>query len=174
MPCPKERTDKKLVDAAITAYNALMGHSEELVYVDEALITRFNTARKEYNVSVAENKIAHLFDMYCNEYSFNIVKDARATYLALTAEEQALVGNSDVLTAKISELTEAIGRELDFNLTFAEHLPEEPSVTPPPVEPPKDGVEAWVIVLIVCASVVVAAGIAVGVIVFIKKKRAEK
>ncbi len=171
LPETADRFDKKLIDAAINAYNALEGHSEEMKYVDEALIAHFEKVRSEYNVSVAENKIAHLFDMDASEYSYELVKDARATFLALTEAEKGMVSNAAVLEAKIEELSEKMGQELDFSLSFKDYIKEEPPVTPPS-EQPDGGLDAWVVVLIVCASVAVCAAAAFGIFVFIKKKRA--
>ncbi len=170
LPDTVDRFNKAEIGAAIYAYNALVDSADK-AYVDDALFEKFYRARRAYNVSVAENKIAHLFDVYMNEYSFEKVKDARATYLALTDEERAEVENADRLQAKIAELGEAFGREIDFTLGYADHLPEEkPPVVDPPVVGDNDGVDAWVIVVIVAASVVVLAAAAV-VIIMIRKKK---
>ena len=176
------RYDKKLVDAAINAYNALEGHAEEMVMVDQALIDHFKKVRSEYNISVAENKISHLFDLDKSEYSFNIVKDANAAFQALTAEEQKLVSNADVLTAKIAELKAVMGVEVDFNKTYADYFPaeeEEQPVETKPTEPtgttepapqPNNDLPLVAIVL----GVIGVAVVAVIVILFMKKKNTPK
>jgi hypothetical protein len=137
LPAIADRFDKSLIDAAINAYNALEGHADEMQFVEAALIERFQQARVQYNVSVAENKINHLFDMACNEYSYEAVKDARAFWLTLTEAEQALVSNKDRLNTKIEELSTVMGKELDFTLSFGEYFPEENQDTTTP-EPPVD------------------------------------
>ncbi len=184
LPDVVDRFDKKLIDAAINAYNALEGQEDELASVDQALIDRFFAARSEYNVSVAENMIAHLFDMDCSEYSFNLVKEARAFFLSLSEEEQGKVANADVLTQKIEELTKAMGMTPDFEKTFAEHFPEENDApendtpdaptTPDENDTPDEGMPVWAIILIVVGSVLVLAGIGVGIYFIIQKKRAVK
>ena len=180
LPEVATRFDKHLIDSAINAYNALESHTDELAMVDTALIERYFQARTEYNVSVAENKIAHLFDLDKSEYSFEIVKDARATFQALTAEEQALVANADVLTAKVEELKNVMGKEVDFNKTFADHFPsqnEDPGTDTKPTEPsgttpqpPVDQNNPLVVILII-VGVVVAAGAVVVIILMSKKKK---
>ena len=178
LPAVATRFDKQLVVDAINAYNALENHAEELAMVDAALIERFFQARVEYNVSNIENKIAHLFDMDKSEYSFEKVKDARATFQALTAEEQALVSNADVLDAKIAELKNVMGVEVDFSKTFAQHYPEEnqPDVpvegTQPSTNPTGDTTTNNgnnIVIFVICG--VVAAVAVVAVIVVISKKK---
>ena len=168
LPQTLDRFDEALINAAINAYNALDGKTDEMAFVDSSYVEKFKTARSEYNVSVVENMIAHLFDMDNSEYSFNLVKDARGAYLALTEAERADVENATRLETKTSELSTAMGKELDFSKTYAEHFPEEP-----PVEnPPEDGGDVWLVVIIVSASVIVAAAVCVGVVIFLKKRRA--
>lgn len=178
LPETVDRFDKKLVDAAINAYNALEGNADELAMVEDALIERFHEARSAYNVSVTENKINHLFDMDCSEYSFELVKDARASWLALSAEEQAMVTNGDRLTQKIADLTAAMGVEPNFSLKFADHFKAPETETPvqpePPVEEPEKTLETWVIVLIVVASVALVGGAATATVIIIMKKRKVK
>ena len=169
-----DRFDKKLVDAAINAYNALEAHADELSLVDDALISRFLEARKQYNVSVAENKIAHLFDMDRSEYSFEQVKDAREFFLSLSDEERALVYNAAVLDEKIEELTVAMGMTPDFDKSFNQHYPEtnEPVVTPPTNgEEPKEPVINTELLLLIALSVVFLAVGAAWIIVSIKHKK---
>ena len=174
LPEVVDRFDKALIDAAINAYNALDGKTDEMAYVDDAFVAKFNQARSEYNISVTEDKIAHLFDMDNSKYSFDIVKDARASYLALTEAERALVKNASVLDVKIADLAAAMGKTPDFSLSYEDHFPKEPDA--PTEEPqPNGGLKAWQIVLIVCASVVGAAlvaGGAVFTVIFLKKKKA--
>ena len=146
------------------------GKADELASVDVALINHFKKVRAEYNISVVENKIARLFDMAKNEFSFERLKDARASFQALTADEQARVTNAAVLDTKLEELTVAMGVEVDFTKTFAEHFPDEPGVTPPVITEPQPN-NTLTIVLIVSGAVVAAAAIAVAILVFIKRKR---
>lgn len=175
LPEVVDRFDKKLVNAAINAYNALEKRPAELAMVDTALVQRFLQARVEYNVNVVENKIDHLFDLDRSEYSFELVKDARASFLALTDAEKALVTNAAKLDAKIAELTAVMGKQPDFDLTFDAHYPsaDVPSEEPgEPTEPADDkGMKAWQIVLIVVGSVLVAGGIAVGVFFILKNRK---
>ncbi|MBE6621072.1 MAG: hypothetical protein E7625_06910 [Ruminococcaceae bacterium] len=174
LPEVADRFDKALIDAAINAYNALANRKDELAQVDTALVEHFMKVRSEYNISVAENLINHLFDMYSNEYSFEKVKEARAALLALTAEEQARVSNASVLTTKMEELAAAMGVEFDFTKTFAQHFPDEPVVTPPddPTTPEPDNTGK--IIVIVAVSVVVLAAVAVTLVWLLKNKKKEE
>jgi hypothetical protein len=180
LPAQVDRFAKPLVDDAITAYNALVEHQDELDMVDKALLDRFHEARKACNVSVVVNKINHLFDMDNSEYCFNIVKDARASFNALTDEEKALVGNADVLTQKIEALIAAMNVEVDFEKTYADHFPEQtnpeipPVVTPPDDDDDKPVIELWIILVIVGAAVVVIGAVCAVVIAVGKKKKATK
>ena len=167
LPEVADRFDAALIEAAINAYNALMADNVEKETVDASFITKFKKARSEYNVSVVENKINHLFDMYNNKYSFDILKDARASYLALSEEERALVSNAAVIEAKIQQLAAAMGKTPDFSLTYEAHFPEE-EPTPDPV--PETENDSWKVIVIVCASVAGVAIIGVGVFFFLKKK----
>jgi hypothetical protein len=174
LPEVADRFDKALIEAAINAYNALVTRKDELAQVDTALVEHFMKVRSEYNVSVVENLINHLFDMDKSEYSFEKVKAARAALQALTADEQAGVSNAAVLSTKVEELTAAMGVEVDFTKTFAQHYPDEPTVTPPDdQEPDTDDNGSTVIVVIVCVSVVVLAAVAVVVVWLLKKKKKE-
>ncbi len=177
LPETADRFDKAVVEAAINAYNALNNRADEKAFVAQSLIDKFQKARSEYNVDVVTNLINHLFSMDNCKHSFDTLKAARAAYLALTDAERAAVTNASVIDAKIAELTASMGREIDFNLTYEEHFPETEQ---PPVEEPNGGEEpvppktdVWVIVLIVSLSVLAAAAIAVGVVLFIKKKKRE-
>ena len=171
LPEVATRYDKLVVQNAIVAYNALLGHSEELQYVSNELIARYEKACSEYYVDVVEDLIAHLFDMNADEYSFNLVKEANDAYLALSDADREMVANKDVLDAKIAALAEEFGCEIDFSKTYQDHLNQEQ----PPVDDPiddNDGMQTWVIVLIVALAAVAVAGAAVVVFIFIKKKRA--
>jgi hypothetical protein len=108
--------------------------------------------------------------MYNTEYCFNQLKDVFTEYNALTEEERASVKNPEVIDAKLAELTAAMGTEIDFSLTYAEHFPEDPE---DPVEPPviTDPDNILTIVLIIAAAVIVIAGIAVALVVVLKKKQ---
>ena len=166
LPAVADRFDAKVINAAINAYNALEGKAE-MDLVDSSYFERFNKARSEYNVSVAENKIAHLFDMDNAKYFYDLVKDARTTYLALTDAERALVKNAQALDTKIAELSEAMGKTLDFTLTYEEHFPEEEPIVD---DQNDDGLETWAIILIVVGGVLVLCGIGAGVYFFLKKR----
>ena len=172
LPEKADRFDVALVEAAINAYNALEG-SSDMNYIDDATVARFNKARSEYNISVAENKINHLFHIDNSEYSFNLVKDARATFLALTAEEQAQVSNALTLENKISDLTAAMGVNPDFSLTYAEHFPEEQKPDEPAAPGDDDG-NIVTVIIIVAASLVAVAGAAVAVVLILKRRSAKK
>ena len=177
LPETVDRFDVALVEAAINAYNALEGKSDEK-YVDASVVAKFNKARSEYYVSVAENKINHLFDIDNSEYSFNLVKDARASYLSLTEDERAAVSNALVLENKISDLSAVMGVNPDFSLTYAEHFPqapEEPEAPETPDSPADEPAEenddgTLMLVIIISASVVGAAVIAFAVVIFLKKR----
>lgn len=177
LPETVDRFDVALIEAAINAYNALEGKSDEQ-YVDDSLVEKFKKARSEYNVSVAENKINHLFDIDNSKYSFDLVKDARAAYLSLTEDEKAEVKNALTLENKISDLSAVMGVNPDFSLTYEEHFPEAPEEpeTPEAPEPPADEPDGenddgtLMLVIIISASVVGAAVIAFAVVFFLKKR----
>ena len=181
LPTVVDRFDKALITAAINAYNALEGKGEDK-FIDAALVERYKKACSEYNVSVMENEINHLFDMDRSEYSFNLVKAAKAMFDGLSAEDKALVTNADKLTAKIEELTAVMGVTPDFTQTFAEHYPEantggngttEPEDTTDVTEPNGDdtGLDLIYIILIAVGATVVVAGIVVGVVLIIKNNK---
>ena len=170
LPESVDRFDNLLVEAAINAYNALEGHVEEKTFVDASYFEKFEKIRSQYNVNVVDGKIARLFGMYNSEYCFNQLKDAHLAYQALTDEERAAVQNPDVITAKITELSEAMGKTVDFSLTYAEHFPQQnPDITPDPT--PNDNDPRLLIIIIAAVSVVVIAGIVIAVILMIKKKK---
>ena len=160
-----DRFDKLLMDNAIVAFNALEKRAEEKIYVDASVFERFATLRAAYNANVTYGKIRAIFELAKDEYSFNSVKEARASYLALTDEERELVSNADILDAKIVELSQVFGREIDFELEFADHITEDNTPEPTP-----DGNNAVIIIIIVSAVVVLAAA-AVGIVIFLKKKK---
>ena len=170
------RFDEALISAAINAYNTIDG-SPEMDSVDESYFTRFATARSQYNVSVAENKIDHLFDMANGKYFYDLVKDARATYLALSDAERDSVKNSSHLDAKIAELATEMGKTLDFNLEYEDYFPvtdEEPPAVDPGDGNKDDGSGVWLIIIIVAASVLVLGAGAVVAVLFIRKKKGTK
>ena len=175
LPEVATRFDGAVVSAAIDAYNALVERADELAFVDEALVEKFNQARSEYYVDVAEGLIAKLFGMYNNEYCFNLVKEARASYLALSDEEQALVSNGAILAEKITALTAAMGVEPDFTKTYSSHFAtDEPVVDNPGENDPTDDNNnggTLTIILIVVGAVVVLAGAAVA-LALVKKNKA--
>ena len=175
LPEVATRFDSLAVETAINAYNALVVKTEEMKLVDESYVAKFNKARNEYYASVAENKIAHLFDMYNNEYSFELLKDARATYLALSDEARALVKNGAVIDEKIADLSAAMGVTVNFDITYAEHFPEidQPGDPNEPGDNGDSGINGMVVVIIIASAVVAAALIAAGVFFFLKKKKAK-
>ena len=179
LPETATRFDRKVVEAAIGAFNALQNHAEELALIDEALIGEFSRIRSQFYIDVAEDLLAHIFDIDNSEYSFNLVKEAKAAYDALTAEEKAQVVNASVLDAKLADLTAAMGKTPDFSLTYAENMPQAPdepgnSGDPGEGEEPGGGDEEPsefpVALVIIIAVVVVAAGSAVAIVVLKKKK----
>ena len=171
LPTEIDRFDKTVVENAILSYNALAAHKDELAYITSDTLAKYNDAVSAYYVDIAEDKIAHLFDMAMNQYSFDAVKDARASYLALSESDRDKVANANRLNEKIEELSEVFGTDINFELNYEDHLPE---IEPPTVEPPvdtNDGLDTWVIVLIAAASVLVLAGAAVVVVVLLKKRK---
>ena len=174
LPEVVDRFDTLLIENAITAYNKISDNESEMAYIDASYLAKFNEACSQYNVSVVENKIAHLFDMDMTKYCFDLIKDTRESYLALSDSEKASVSNASVLDTKLEEFKTVWGKDVDFNLTYEENLPEEDdSNTPePPANPdPSDGLDAWVIILIAVGSVVVIGAVAVILILVSKKKK---
>ncbi len=168
IPAKVDRFDKSFIDDAIVAYNALEKHSEEKIYVDDAIVEKYNAARSAYNVNLVESKIVRLYDIYKDKYSFDKVKEARAAYLALSEGDKAKISKelSDKLTAKITDLNDAFGTEIDFNLNYEDYISED---TPEP--PANEGLEWWAILLIVVGSVVIVGGAATVVVVIIIRKK---
>ena len=175
LPEVVDRFDKLVVDNAIIAYNALLSHSDELKFVEEEYISRYNIAVSQYAVDVVEDKIAHLFDIDASKYSFDMVKDANVSFLALTAEERESVENKEVLDAKIAALAAALDTELDFTKEYEDHVKAEDPIPDP--EPPADndgGLDTWVIVLIAVLGAVLVGGGAAVAFIIVKKKRRER
>jgi len=175
LPEVATKFDGATVSAAIDAYNALVDRVDELAFVDAALIERFNTVRSEYYVSVVEDKIEKLFGMYNNEYCFNIVKDARESFLDLTEAEQGMVANGAVLNEKIAALTAAMGVTPDFSKTYSEHFAtEEPPVNDPNGNGSASNNDTLVLILIIAGAVIVLAGAGVVTFIIIKRKKVAK
>ena len=172
LPEVVDRFDATLIEDAITAYNKISGKESEMACIDEAYILKFNEARSQYNVSVVENKFAHLFDMDMTKVCFEFIKDARASYLALTDAERVAVSNASVLDQKLAELNTVWGKEVDLSLTYEENLPssDEPNNPEPPIvgNDPNE-FDAWIIIAIIGAVILV--GVAVVVVVLAKKKQ---
>ncbi|MBQ8719558.1 MAG: leucine-rich repeat protein [Clostridia bacterium] len=168
-----DRFDKLLMEEAIGAYNALEVHKDEKGDVDAATLDKFTRLRSIYNVNVVDGMIARLFGMYNTEHSFNKLKEATGAYLALSDEERAMVAHPDVLDTKLTQLTAAMGVEVDFSKSYSEHFASE---NPPSDEPPVDNNDGggfpWPVVAIVAACVVVAAGAVSIVFIFLKRKKA--
>ena len=163
-----DRFDKLLMDDAIIAYNALEKRADEKSFVDSSVFEKFAALRSAYNANVTYGKIRAIFELYKDEYSFNSVKAARASYLALTEEERALVSNAAILESKIEELSAVFGCEIDFDLEYADYVPEEEGNNE---EPKPDGNNLVTIIIIVASAVVVLALAAVGIVIFLKKKK---
>lgn len=172
LPEVVDRFDAKLIEDAITAYNKISGKESEMAYVSEGYLLKFNEACSQYNVSVVENKLAHLFDMDMTKVCFDFIKDARASFLALTEAERALVANASVLDTKLAELNTVWGREVNLDLTYEENLP---STNPEPPAGGGDddskGLDTWVLIAIIGGVVLVVAVVAVAVILVNKKKK---
>jgi hypothetical protein len=172
LPEVVDRFDAKLIEDAITAYNKISGKETEMAYVSEVYLLKFSEARSQYNVSVVENKLAHLFDMDMTKVCFDFIKDARASFLALTEAERAVVANASVLDTKLAELNTVWGREVNLDLTYEENLP---STNPEPPAGGGDddskGLDTWVLIAIIGGVVLVVAVVAVAVILVNKKKK---
>ena len=171
LPAEITRFDSNLINAAINAYNSLS--SAEMAEIDETYINKFIEARRAYNVSVVENQINHVFDMYNSEYAYNTLKSAFASYEALSAEEKALVSNAAVLATKKAELAEKMGKTIDFTLSYADYFPVTEENNNGTTDTPEKNDNTLVIVLIVSASVLVLAAAAAVVLILLKKKKAQ-
>ena len=159
-----DRFDKVLMDDAIMAYNALEKRAEEKAFVDSSVFEKFTTLRSAYNANVTYGKIRAIYEVIKDEYTFNAIKEARASYLALTDDERALVSNAAELETKIAQLSEVFGRDINFDLTYADHITDDGGEDLGP-----DGGNGAVVVIIVVSVVVVLALAAAGVI-FLKKR----
>ena len=172
LPETVDRFDTLLISEAILAFNALEGHADEKTFVDESYFTKFNQLRSDYNVDLVTNLISHIYDIDNSEYSFNKVKEARAEYLALTDADRAKIANAALLDQKIADLTAAIGKDIDFSLSYEDHVShteEENEPTEPTLPDENNG---WILpVIIISASVVVLAAALVAVLFFINKKK---
>ena len=168
LPESVDRFDKVVVEAAITAFNALEVHKEEKIFVDAAVIAKFERIRTQYNVNVVEGKLAALFGMYNTEYHFNLLKDATAAYNALTDYERELIANPEILAEKKAELSAAMGVEVNFAISYADHfVTEETDETED-----EDTSSLLLIIIIIAAAVIVAGGAAAATVVILKKKKA--
>ena len=115
--------------------------------------------------------------MHATKYSFDKAKEAYLAYNALTAEEKALITGAETLQTKISELSAAFGKDLDFSLTYEELFPEEDQPNEPdaPVIGGEEPAEFPIaIVIIACvAAVIIIAGAVITVLLIRKKKSAQ-
>jgi len=132
LPAVVDRFDRLLIEAAINAYNALENQPDDMAYVDSATVEAYRSARSAFYIDVAEDLLAHIFDIDNSEYSFNLLKDAKAAFDTLTDAEKEQVENASVLDTKLAELSSAMGVTPDFSKTYLENLPE------PPVGPGED------------------------------------
>ena len=165
-----DRFDRLLMEAAINAYNALEAHADEMQFVDDNSMEKFERLRSIYNVNVVEGKLARLFGMYNSEYCFNLLKDATSSYLALTEAERAMVNAAGTLDEKKAQLAAAMGVDtIDFNLIYAQNLPAKDPSEDPGAD---DGSDAVLIIIIVSASVLVLAAAGAVVFFLLKKKKA--
>ena len=165
-----DRFDKLLMDNAIVAYNALMSRPDEKAFVTDETMERFATLRIAYNVNVTTAKIARIFDVDNSEYTYNLIKDARASYLALSDAEREMIANAEVLDTKIDELAKAMGCELNFDLTYGEHFATvDPE--PPHDDPPAEDNGLVTVIIVICACALGAAAIAVAIVLILKNKK---
>ena len=168
LPETVTRFDEALITRAINAYNALEGTTDEAL-VAQSYFDKYHEAYKQYNVCVMENTIKHLFDIDNSEYSYNLIRDAVASFEALSDEEKALVKNAADLETKKAELAAAMGKELDFSLQYKDYFPA-PVGGEDNNEPEPEKNNGWVIAVIIGASVVAVAAAAVAVFLILKKK----
>ena len=167
LPESVDRFDKLVVEAAITAFNALEVHKDEKVFVDASVIAKFERIRTQYNVNVVEGKLASLFGMYNTEYHFNLLKEATAAYNALTDYEREFIANPEILAEKKAELSAAMGVEVNFANSYADHFVKEEIAD----NEEDEGNSAGLIIIIIAAAVIAAGGAAAAVIVILKKKK---
>lgn len=176
LPETVDRFDNLLVEAAIVAYNALEGNAGEKIFVNDALYEKFHRIVKEYNVDRVTSLIAHIFDVDASEYSFNLIKNAKLEFLALTDAERAEITNAQVLDQKVAALAAALNTEIDFNLSYADHLPKDEPPADDPVKEPDDqsGSDHTVFIIIGVSVAVVLAAAAVVFFLLRKKNGASK
>lgn len=158
------RFDKELIGEAITAYNFLMANSGELKYVEQSLLNKFAVARQNYNVDCVRYSIDKLYAMDATEYSYNALRNATRAYEELTAEEKALVSNSQILSQKLAELKAAMNvSDIDFGKDFGEY-----QITPDP----ESNLNLALIISLSCVGgALVIAGAVVTTILVLRKKR---
>ena len=166
LPDVLTRFDEALINEAINTYNALEG-TVDADLVDKSYFDKFFEARVQFNVSVMENKINHLFDMDNSEYCYNLVKETVKSFEALSEEEQALVKNAATLDAKKADLAQKMGKTLDFTLEYKDYFPVDDGSDDNNTT--EDG-NGWVVAVIIVASVAVLAAAAVAVFFILKKK----
>ena len=169
LPESVDRFDKVVVEAAITAYNALEVHKDEKIFVDASIIAKFERIRTQYNVDVVEGKLAALFGMYNTEYHFNLLKDATEAYNALTDYEREFIANPEILAEKKAELSSAMGVEVDFSLSYADQFVEK-EVNDTEEDDGKSS--ALLPIIIIAVSVIAVASGAAAVVIILKKKKA--
>lgn len=108
LPAVVDRFEANKMATAITAYNALQRHADELALVDAAIISRYNTALSAYNVDVTINAINKLVGIDYTDRSVNLVAQANELYNALSVAEKALVTNHSKLVKANEDLNKAI------------------------------------------------------------------
>ena len=108
LPDVVDRFAAKSMGDAITAYNALQRHTDELAAVDKSVVDRYQTALSAYNVDVAINAINKLVGIDSTDRSINLVEKANSAYNVLSAEEKDLITNYDKLVKANADLEKAI------------------------------------------------------------------
>ena len=113
------------METAITAYNMLIAHWDEVISSDEKLVNDLIAIYKDavvvYHVDTVTHVIAKLYDMDATAYSYNALRSAFEAYNALTEEEKALVTNASILDSKLADLETAMGQKVDFSKEFEEY-----------------------------------------------------
>ena len=105
--------------------------------------------------------------MYNTEYHFNLLKEATAAYNALTDYEREFIANPEILTEKKAELSAAMGVEVNFANSYADHFVKEETAD----NEEDEGNSAGLIIIIIAAAVIAVGGAAAAVIVTLKKKK---
>ena len=125
LPKTVDRFATAEINNAITAYNMLMSHWNEMLDDDEALINgliaQYNQAIVAYHVDTVKHVIDKLYAMDATAYSYNALRSAFEAYNALTDEEKALITNAGVLESKLADLETAMGQTVDFSKEFEEY-----------------------------------------------------